>query len=140
VFLPTSKKIYQVKKEHISQQFGIIRLLNLDLTYIKNMRDKNKIMFVFPPLENFHREPIYILYFLFPPYHWSPPMGETLMQVKSTCTYIYTSEAVFPSWQKLSKSFAKLLEECFYFFPIIIDANLIWQTIGDTLSEIYIFK
>jgi hypothetical protein len=73
-------------------------------------------MFVLPPLENFHREPIYILYFLFPPYHPSPPMGETLMRVKSTCTYIYTSEAVFPGWQKLSKSFAKLLEECFYFF------------------------
>jgi hypothetical protein len=35
VFLPTSKKICQVKKAHL-QQFAITHLANLDLTYVRN--------------------------------------------------------------------------------------------------------
>jgi hypothetical protein len=48
--LPTSKKICQVKN-HL-QQFDIIHLPNLDLTYIRNLEREQNYIDSLPPLEN----------------------------------------------------------------------------------------
>jgi hypothetical protein len=67
--LPTSKKVCQVKKRVHLQQFGIIRLKNSDLTYIRNPK-RNKIMFMpFHLLETYIRNPslFFISFFTLPP-------------------------------------------------------------------------
>jgi hypothetical protein len=61
-------KVYQVKKRVHLQQFGIIHLPSLDLTYINNMREKQNYVYALPPLENLDHESFSILYFFTPSY------------------------------------------------------------------------
>jgi hypothetical protein len=71
-------KVYQVKKRVHLQQFGIIHLPSLDLTYINNMREKQNYVYALPPLENLDHESFSILYFFTPSYRtWH--VGETPM-------------------------------------------------------------
>jgi hypothetical protein len=43
------------KRVHL-QQFGIIHLANPDLTYIRNLREKQNYVSTIPPLENLNQE------------------------------------------------------------------------------------
>jgi hypothetical protein len=48
------------KRVHL-QQFGIIHLPNLDLTYIRNPKKKQNYVYAHPPLGNLHQESFSIL-------------------------------------------------------------------------------
>jgi hypothetical protein len=65
-----SKKIVHL------QQLDIIHFPNPDLTYIRNP-ERNKIMFMLPPLGNLHEESFFILFF-HPPTLRETPMATTI--------------------------------------------------------------
>jgi hypothetical protein len=83
--LSSYKKVCQVKKVYL-QQFGIIHLSNLDLTYIRNP-EINKIMFMFfHLLETYIRNPslFFISFFTLPPRakcRWQPRSARVYMRV-----------------------------------------------------------
>jgi hypothetical protein len=82
--LPISKKAMQSKKRIHLHQFGIIHLLNPDLTYIRNP-ERNTIMYVpFHLLKNLHQESFSIFYFFFT----LPPRGKQRCQPRSARAYM----------------------------------------------------
>jgi hypothetical protein len=96
------------KKRVRLQQFGIIYLLNPDLTYIRNP-ERNKIMFMpFDLLKTYIRNPS--LFFIF---FTLPPTGKCRWQPRSARAYMRVGRWVLPSW------FAKLLEVNFSCFAKI---------------------
>jgi hypothetical protein len=91
----------QSTKRVYLQQFRIIHLINLDLTYIRNP-EREKIMFV-----SFHLLKTYIKNrsLFYPPTYRETPMATTIRARTYACGEVSFAKFLFlPSW------FAKLLE------------------------------
>ena len=97
------------KKRAYLQQFGIIHLSNPDLTYIRNLREKQNYIYALPPIENLNQEPFSVIYFFFHPPTWL----ETTMPTARRARIFTRWRLIFSKLSKIAKSFAKLLEEYF---------------------------
>ena len=109
------------KKKAYLQQFGIIHLPNPNLTYIRNLREKQNYIYVIPPLENLNQEPFLCYLFLFSPSHLTRNHDANRASRAYIC--IRAGGWFFPSCQKLPS----LLPNCWRSIFNVFVKNQRWQ-------------
>jgi hypothetical protein len=113
------------KKQSHLQRFGIIHFSNLNLTHIRTLGERNKIIFMsFPPWK---LVPWIILYslFFFSPSHVAPG---------STRVYFRVGRWVLSSFYFCQVGLPNCWRQFFLFCENQMDAKLVCQTAGDAYS------
>ena len=120
------------KKRAYLQQFGIIHLPNLDLTYIRNPERETKLYLCPSTSWKLKSWTLLCYLFLFSPSHLTRNHDAN----RAPRAYIYALEAVFSQVAKNCQVFCQTIGGVFLtFLPKIKDGNSICQTAGDALRR-----
>ena len=124
--MPSKKRVYL-------QQFGIIHLPNLDLTYIRNPERETKLYLCHSASWKLKSRTLLCYLFLFSPFHLTRNHDAN----RAPRAYIYALEAGFSQIAKNCQVFCQTIGGVFLMFlPKIKDGNSICQIAGDTLRSL----